>query len=413
MNRKAVLMVLLVSTVYGCFGQQNHQKQDDEFRIGIFWPPVWEQTNLKQYKVIKKANVDYIQNVLGSLLDTEERNLEMLRLAGECGLEMYVADPRVNGTREEIGAMVNTYRNYPATSGYYVVDEPDIKGMEAAAKKYQTILSFDKQAIPYVNLLPQWAESDYATYVNQWIETCGKENLKYLSFDCYPFMVDGSFRDTYYQNLDVIRLAGLKNSVKTSCYLQSIGIPKVYRRPSEADMRFNVYSSLAYGIKNAVWFTYWTPTGRGEKFTNAIIDSCGNKTDLYVPFQQLNHQMKQLGKTLIGLDAQDVYHTGTTIPAGTERLPSDFIIRPENDNTELLITNFAKKDTSQRYVMVVNRSLERVQVVCFKMGNEVTSLKEISSASGKPQKVKFNQTKHTLNVSLLPGEGKLYKLNLL
>ena len=405
-------MVLLISTFFMCFGQQNHPKQDDVFRIGIFWPPVWEQTNFKQYKVIKEANVDYIQNVLGSLLDTEERNLEMLRLAGKCGLKMFVADPRIHGTREEIGAMVNTYRNYPATSGYYVVDEPDIKGMEGVAKKYKTILSFDKQAIPYVNLLPQWAVPDYATYVNQWIETCGKENLKCLSFDCYPFMIDGSFRESYYQNLDVIRIAGLKNQVKTSCYLQSIGIPGSYRRPNASEMRFNVYSCLAYGIKNIVWFTYWTPTGRGEKFTNAIIDSCGNKTDLYVPFQQLNHQMKQLGKILIGLDSQDVYHTGATIPEGTERLPSDFIIRPENDKTELLVTNFAQKDTSRKYIMVVNRSLEKEQVVRFKMGDEVTSLKKISSASGKPQKARFNRTKHILKTSLLPGEGKLYQLNL-
>ena len=45
----------------------------NKFLIGIFWGLVWEHTNDKQYQINKEANVDYIQNVISSGLDTEEK----------------------------------------------------------------------------------------------------------------------------------------------------------------------------------------------------------------------------------------------------------------------------------------------------------------------------------------------------
>ena len=404
------LFAILMLAVLVSFGQQQRPDFTDEFQIGIFWPPVWEHANLKQYKLINEANIGYIQNVLGSLLDTEERNLKMLGLCEKCRLKLFVADPRVNGTKADIREMIQVYGDHVATAGYYVIDEPHFDGIEAAAKKYQTILEFDRQVVPYVNLLPQWSLPDYNLYVTQWIESCGMENLKYLSFDCYPFMADGSFRESYYENLDFIRRAGLENGVKTSCYLQSVGIPGVYRRPGVVDLRLNVFSCLAYGIKNMVWFTYWTPTNRGEVFTNAIIDSCGQKTDLYLPFKQLNRQMKQLGKTLIGLDAVNVFHTGIKIPEDAEKLPSDFVVRPEDPEKELIISRFEQNETHQTYVMIVNKSSERTELIRMIVGPGVNGLKEISSVSGKTENVRFNRANRKMGLKLLPGEGKLFRL---
>lgn len=410
-----ILFFIAVLAFFGltALGQEKaptkKQAFENEFRIGIFWPPVWEHTNQAQYKIIKDAHINYIQNVLGSQLDTEERNRKMLELAEKNGLKLFVADPRVNGSSDDIKAMVECYRKYPAMSGYYVVDEPDVKGMDGAAKKYQTILSLDRQAVPYVNLLPSWAVPDYDNYVNQWIEKCGKENLKYLSFDCYPFLVDGTLRNTYYQNLDVIRKAGLKIGVPTSCYLQSVGIPGAYRRPSEADMRLNVYSCLAYGIKNLVWFTYWTPTGRGEKFTNAVIDSCGKKTDLYVPFQKLNLRISQLGKTLINLDALSVFHVGKEVAAGMEALPSDYVLQPESHNAELLLADFKEKTAHKQFVMVVNKSVQQPVSLPFhlKSGKQI---REVAPASNGSKKSRYDKRSQKLYVDLLPGEGKLFEI---
>ncbi len=412
MNKIRVISILVITCLCAGCNSDAEEHEKDEFLIGIFWPPVWEQTNLQQYQAIKEANVDYIQNVLGSLLDTEERNIKMLQLSEQCGLKMYVADPRVKGSGADIKSMVDTYSKYKATSGYYIVDEPDIAGLEDAAMRYKTILSYAPDATPYVNLLPGWAapvSSGYVeNYVNKWIDLCGKENLKYLSFDSYPFMIDGTFREFHYQNLDMIRLAGLKNGVKTSCYAQSIGIPNAYRRPNTAELRYSVFSSIAYGIKNIVWFTYWTPTNRSEPFTDAIIDPQGNKTDLYVPFATLNGELKQLGRTLVKLDAREVYHSGN-IPEGAKSLPSDFILSPEDKTCDLILTYFICPQTGQEYVMTVNKSFTETKQLQFALNTNYRQIKEVSSLSGRLEKVKKQDNK--IEIELSPGNGKLFKVD--
>jgi predicted transcriptional regulator len=121
--------------------------------------------------------------------------------------------------------------------------------------------------------------------------------------------------------------------------------------------------------------------------------------------------MKQLGKTLIGLDAVNVFHTGTKIPEDAEKLPSDFIISPVNPEAELIITNFVKKDTQQKYIMVVNKSTNNKEVVRMNIDTKISGIKEISSVSGKLKSVLVNQTDHILELNLLPGEGKLYRID--
>ncbi len=420
-----VAFVLFSQSVTGENKKSNKLKPDytlkdsiakDEFLIGIFWGPVWEHTNDKQYEVIKDANVDYIQNVLSSGLATEERNLKMLDLARKHGLKIYVADPRVNGSDADIKAMVNTYKNLPAAAGYYIVDEPDLKGMNWAADTYKKILSFDHQKVPYVNLLPEWAVKDYEkNYVDQWIAKVGKENLKYLSFDNYPFMEDGSFRGSYFINLDIIRRAALENKLKTSCYLQSVGIPGAYRRPDEHELRYSAYTSVAYGITNIVWFTYWTPTNRGEKFSTAIIDADGNKTDLYDHFKQTNAELKQLGKLLIDLEAKAVYHSGTTFPEGIQQLTDSFFWQPVKKSDDMIISHFVNPTSGKNYIMVVNKSVKDQKQFSFKLQSSIKKVLLISKTNDSKSSVTSLKTNYRHNTGIisdtfLPGEGKLYEL---
>lgn len=392
--------------------KKNNKKE--EFLIGIFWGPVWEYTNDEQYQTIKDANVDYIQSVVGSDLDVKEKNFKMLDLAQKHGLKIYVADKRIKGSDADIKAMIETYKDHPATGGYYIQDEPNVPGLDWAANTYKKVLSHDSERIPYVNLLPNWAVPDYEkSYVDKWIELVGKDNLKYLSFDQYPFMEDGGFRGSYFPNLDVIRKAGLKHDLKTSCYLQSVGIDKAYRRPSHDELRYSMYSTVAYGIKNIVWFTYWTPTNRGEVFTNAIIDPEGKKTDLYVPFSTINSEVKQLGKVLVDLEAVNVYHTGGNIPEGAEKLPETFSIRPEKAEDELIISHLTDESGKKNYVMVVNKSFIAQKQFSFKIQNSTKQILQVSKEeSNKTSLLKTNYSKKTgiMSDTFLAGEGKLYEI---
>jgi len=405
---KSILFIVLSFISFHTFAQ----KKKEEFVIGIFWPPVWKHTNDLQYKVLSESHVDCIQNVESTDLNTQEKNFKMLDLAKKYEMKMYVSDPRVRGNEDSVKAMVETYRNHPATSGYYIKDEPDSAKMDWAIKTYRTIAALDKDKVPHVNLFPDFAVKNYETeYVERWVNGVGAENLKYLSFDIYPYKIRGRFEKSYYNNLDIIRRVGLKYKLKTSSYLQSFGIVDMYRRPTENEMRLNVYSNLAYGIKNPVWFCYATPTGQGEqKFMNSVIDSLGQKTDLYVPFQKLNSEMKQLGKTLIHLDAVAVFHSGDSLWMGTTPPPADFVAQPSDSRAQVIFSHFKDQNSDRAYVMVVNKSLREKKEIEFRLTGQVKRLREISKDNGRRIRAPYDRKSHVLKAEFLPGEGKLYVL---
>ncbi|MGN6494327.1 MAG: hypothetical protein ACTHLE_20215 [Agriterribacter sp.] len=406
---------MLIISIPTMINAQSKQGLNDEFLIGIFWPPVWKHTNDQQYNRLKEAGVDIIQNVSSTDLYTEAKNLVMLELAHKNGLKILVADPRVHQSDDSIVQMVNTYKDHPALAGYYIMDEPDTARLQWCADTYHKILQADPTKMAHVNLFPVYAlggqlgNINYEReYVERWIEMVGPRNLEYLSFDHYPFSSKGTFRESYYHNLDIIRRAGLKYNIKTSAYLQSMGIPGAFKRPNENELRYNVYSMLAYGIKQPVWFTYWTPTGQGEKFLPAVIDSNGNKTDLYLPFQQLNKEMKQLGKTLIHLDAKVVYHTGMRLPESVSALPGESVIKP-NENEDLIFAFFEHRENKSKHVMVVNKSYHQPKKVTFSLDAALQQVTEISKAGNRNRKHNIGRD-HRFSESFMPGEGKLYLL---
>ncbi len=403
------LLIIFSVSVQLTYGQS----QKDEFTISIFWPPVWKHTNDAQYKTLSESHVDCIQNVSSTDLNTLEKNMKMLELAHKYGMKVIVSDPRIKEGEDDIKAMVADYRNHPATSGYYIRDEPDSALLDWAIKTYRTVAKLDQDKIPHVNLFPDFAVKNYEhDYVERWIEGVGAENLKYLSYDIYPFKRQGRFEKSYYNNMDIIRRAGLKYGVKTSCYFQSFGIEGIFRRPNIDEMRLNVYSNLAYGIKNPVWFCYATPTGQGDqKFMNSIIDSLGQKTDLYEPFKMFNFEMKQLGKTLIHLDAKEVYHSGDSLWMGTKLPPADFLWKPLDTTSELILSLMVDQNSATQYIMVVNKSFKEGGKFTFKIHDSVKKIDEISKKTGDPERLPFHTKEQLFTDSFLPGEGKLYRIH--
>lgn len=389
------------------------QSKKPEFKIGIYVPPPDAFVNDEQYGYIKEAQIDYIQNVGGAVSADEASNLKTLDLAHKYGLKVYVHDNRIRGNEAEIEALVSRYKNHPANSGYIICDEPDSARLDWAIQTYRKINALDPDKTPYVNLLPDYAVPNYEKgYVERWIEGAGPDKLKYLSFDTYPFKVNGRYMKSYYNNLDIIRRAGLKYGVSTSCYLQVFGMDNVWRIPNLNEMRLNTFSILAYGIKNPVWFPYWTPPrSKNEPFTgSSVIDINGKKSERFEYVKQLNTEMKQLGKTLIRLDAREVYHTGDSLWMGTAHPPAGFLWQPVDAQTDVILSHLKDPETQAEYIMVVNKSITDQKVLAFRVAPSVRAVREISSVTGKPAKTSFDRKKHQISASFLPGEGRLYQL---
>ncbi len=411
--RKLALLCVAVSMASVGFAQRPLSADNKAFQIGVFYGPTPELTTIKQFRWIKQAHVDFIQFVEDAkrqhAVASQKRNLQILDLAARAGLTYYVGDPRVHDGDEGIEAMVRAYKDHPATAGYYIVDEPGPEGLDWPAKAYRAIGSLDPARVPYVNLLPDFVVANYETdYVHRWVERVGADALIYLSFDNYPFLLDGNFRESNFLNLDIIRRAGLKYGVKTSSYLQSVGIQGHYRRPTSAELRFSAYSNLAYGIKNLVWFTYNTPVAQPvEKFTSAIIDSMGKKTDLYKPFAKLNKELKQVGSVLMQLDAVAVYHSGVYNGSGIIPLPDNSFLRLADTTAQFIITDFRDPNTGQRYVMLVNKSLAEIKEIGFWGGGNV---KRVAGSKRVALPGRRGGEAQWVSDRFLPGEGKLYEI---
>ena len=419
MNIKILAGIALsCSVLFSANAQKQKSAKPDAFSIGIFYGPTQDLANDEQFRWIQEANVDFIQFIGDPVLDfnkdvatAERRNLAILDLAARNGIRYFVRDPRVRGSETDIAAMVKAYKHHPGIAGYFIVDEPGKDDLEWPAKAYNTILKYDPDRIPSVNLFPSPVYPDYEeNYVERWINKVGKENLKLLSFDHYPLLANGSFGGAYFKNLDIIRRAGLRHGLKTSMYPQSMGIINAYRRPDTSELRYSAYTGLAYGIKNLVWFTYNTPVRQPvERFMNAIIDSMGNKTDLYTPFKNLNASLRQLGKTIGKLDAVAVYHSDENDGTAGLTIPGSFFWQPVDKDKRFIITHFKNPQTKQSFVMVVNKSLKSSESIAFRISDSVKKLNYISNGDGKQHRVSYKPGR-IFTADLLPGEGKLYEI---
>jgi len=383
----------------------------DNLLIGVYWPPTFDFVNDQQFQTMKQANIDMLQYVITY---TQAQNMTILDKCRDNGMKAIIFDARVMGTDADLADMVSTYRSHAGLGGYYIKDEPAPDQIDWAAGLYKKLRGLDSARLPHVNLLPSIAASmnglNYENdYMKAFVDKVGAADLKFLSVDIYPFLENGTFSPVYYTELDRLRRVALeKGDIKTSAYLQSLGIPGAYRRPNEHELRYNVYSMLAYGVKHPVWFTYFTPDNTiNETFTNAIIDRQGNKTDLYVPFSALNAEMKKLGKVLIRLQSQAVYHTGASIPAGVASLPVEYFIQPANPAEELIIAQMKNwPEGGRNYSMIVNKSLTETKEITFNVAGWITEVGEISKASGSENPV--NIVNSTITLTFKPGEGRLF-----
>jgi hypothetical protein len=398
-------------------GQAHAQKKKEEFLISIYGPPPAKLRNDTQYQMVRDAHVDIIISDGGG----REGNLKTLDIAGKHGMKVYVSDGRFRQGDNEIREVVEDFKNHPALTGYYIIDEPDSAHLQSAIELMLKVKRLDPTKDAYINHLPDWAVNNYEHgFLKRYIETAGKENINYLAYDNYPYKRGHKLEKTYFNNLDIIRRTGLKYGIKTSSCLQSFGMAFggviELRRPNADELRMNVYSNLAYGIKNAVWYLYYTRDNLpGPKtvptMLKSVIDSVGVKTDMYEPFQKMNSEMKQLGKTLINLDAQEVYHTGDSLWIGTALPPANFIAQLEDKKAEVILSRFTHKISGKQYLMVVNRSFRKSASFTVLLDHSVKKVIEISKSTGKPVKSSFDSKKHSISDQFLPGEGRLYSLN--
>ncbi len=376
--------------------------QPQEYPIS-YWvgPPVTHNT-LEAWQRVRDCNFTVAGPYWGYSV---EENKKMLDFCQQVGVRVLIMDSRINwqmvsddNWRDTISKVIADYGAHPATYGYYLQDEPNYRLFRALGQISQEFQRQDPAHLPYINLFPTYASVEqlgnptYADHLDKFLSIV---RPAVLSYDHYCLRADGTNTQEYFENMGLIRAYGLRYGVPTWNIIQSCSYHPSMRDPSDVDMRWQVYTSLAYGIKGLMYFTYW----------NAVVDKEGKPARLYPVLQQLNSEIKALGRVLLGLTSTGVFHTGPT-PPGAARLGVREIVRLPND-VPLVVGFFHAADATE-YVMIANN--QYTEPVSFEATflPHVTAVAEVSRADGSEMPLEL--TGHKLPLTLPPGDGKLLRL---
>jgi hypothetical protein len=183
--------------------------------------------------------------------------------------------------------------------------------------------------------------------------------------------------------------------------------------PTESQMRWQVFASLAYGAKGVLYFCYYTPGGGEFPKGGALITRDDRRTSKWYAARRINEQLKNLGPVLMQLTSVGVYRVtpdsdAAQILPGT---PIRNLSRASVDPAQNYLIGVFKHADGRRAVMLMNyhfayaawptvefdMPLEQVHHVNAWTGQETLVIDESPDMPG-------------VQLSLQDGEGKLFLL---
>ena len=378
---------------------------DDNILLSIFWPPTPEYINDEQYQLIADAGVNWVLGAGEETLANPEAQKKMLELCAKYGIGMTVSDGNfgnnlLNKTDAQIAKYVGNYNNVPGAYGFYILDEPFNPNNYVSA--YLSLKKANPDAYMHLNFLPGGAYGSQEVYydqMNDWCVLCanGGYDVDYLIFDNYPFPLSGEMnRQGFMENLRTCHDVGLANGVKTGTYIQTVCQEVAFRRPSNSEIRYEMYLALAFGYKQLSFFTWFTPVNRSEPFADGIISADGVPNKHYEAIKTINHEILAIGDILVKCDALEIYLNGQTW--GQPSIPEDFFVQPA-DKKNYTVSFMRHQETGANYLMVVNNNYNAKQSITLTFDKAITSLSEVSRTDGSLKPLTLKDQKLTIDLA--------------
>jgi|SRR5690625_3136682 len=390
-----------------------------EIPIGLWVTPPPSFQNHEEYRNIKESGINFINGFMFHETNYNAIN-KVLNLCQDNDLKYFTSKAIVHenivkysnkpekNLLEKFTREILPYADHPAFAGELLMDEP-------GKPLFQSISAFTKafeeqypSKLAHVNLFPSYATggiqtANYEDYINSWINT---QNPKHISYDSYPLLTDGSIISDYFYNLDLIRTKTKFKRIPFWTFIQTLsiaGTPGVpdKREPSEADIRWQVWSNLAFGAKGIQYFCYWTPGSGTEQFGDALIDKEGNKTIRYNYVKNLNSDINTIGRILLGCDAEGVILTGSSAYKMYDPLYEFGDIESISGN-EGIVGCFTSEE-GERMVLVTTLTPTKGTKIAMEVKSNVSSVKK--TINNMTEEINVYDRKLTLEVD--PGEAVL------
>ncbi|MBL9174315.1 MAG: hypothetical protein JNL10_12325 [Verrucomicrobiales bacterium] len=382
---------------------EKHPFVQDRLAIGMWVPPQTDVDLESRYREIADANFTVVIGTAGT------NAAGQLALCERHGLRAIVSS----------SGPVESFPDGPACWGYLLTDEPNLSAFPELAKTISTLREKRPGRLGYVNLFPNYASPEqlgspsYPAYVARFVDTVKPE---VLSMDHYPLMrPDADRRDAYCENLEVFRLESLKAGIPFWNYFQSMPFAD-HLDPTEAQVRWQIFTSLAYGAKGVLYFCYWTP-GRGNGGTGefpkggALLTAEGRRTRHYDEARRINGELIRLGPTLMSLTNTGVRRLKTSTNAANPipGFPVRSVTRVGSDPDSTLIAGAFNQRDGRRAVLLVNHDIAHTAWPTVTFDVPSTTVFEVDKAAGRLEPVVDDSPELPgLQLSFGPGDGRLF-----
>jgi hypothetical protein len=333
--------------------------------------------------------------------------------------------------REKLEELVERVKRHPALEAYFITDEPGAGAFPALGKLVAWLRQRDPAHFAYINLFPTYANEQqlqvsadaaararvgypqnfagvgtddktvlrYREHLRRYVEIV-KPDL--ISYDHYHFLQEnGKPKDgtQYFLNLALIRMAAIEAKKPFLNIIQADTIEKSWRLPNGNEMRFLVFTTMAYGGRGISYFTYWGPAAYNGLYQD------GKPAPLLKEVSALNKEIAAFGRPLMELNSMGVYHTAP-LPYGTEAIPASAPVQIVGEGT-FVLGLFAADRTSA--FMIVNRDYNHSADALVKLKNPDARLEEFDRVSGRWVKGIRCGEDQVANITLGPGDGRLFR----
>ncbi|MBP85975.1 MAG: hypothetical protein CMJ64_04530 [Planctomycetaceae bacterium] len=255
-----------------------------------------------------------------------------------------------------------------------------------------------------------------------------------MMIDIYPIGSDGGHSRLYFETLTLVRKWGLKQDVPYWLFIQSYDHGGRKRRPSESDLRFQLFAPLAYGFTGIAYFSYDPALGAG------LIDGRRSLTPLYHHATRANAEVANVGRALRFLESTAIAFVLGTHKADDGKVVSnemppmpppgpwtwqevkgvhktalrDVQIATQGEERDVLV-GFFRDDHGDEYIMVTNLWHEKdmsaascTQKVTLTFPAEVKRVTRLSRKTGSAEELVVRDG--DLQISLPGGTGDLLKI---
>ncbi len=297
----------------------------------------------------------------------------------------------------------------PSVAWIHGGDEPGMSAFPDIAKTHERVKRLAPNKPFLINLLPTYGFPSYAAfeeYLDAYIKIV---KPKIFTYDFYSLGgPNNGYSKDFFGNYEIARKHALKNNIDWGVILGVTAFGGI-RSPNDAELRWQAFTSLAYGSKMLGWFTYLTEVEYGGmNWRDAAINWDGSRSRHYTMLRRLNSEVLKLGNVLLRLKSTGVYHT-KPLPELTRDIKESELVK--GISTGQWVLGEFTDSKNHTYFMLANRDYAKSQKAVVTFNNGPKSLSVLSVTTGKWMNVSgYDKKAASLKVSIPKGDARLFKI---